>query len=90
MELEQVKDKPNATGPNRPERDIPVKPDKNPDPTQPRPGINDPNKIDPTRIEEPEKTDPTRIKLSRTNDRGRKMTKVSGWDEVMERMKDVH
>lgn len=47
--------------PNTPERDIPAKPDKNPDPTAPRPGGNEPGKVDPTRIEEPGKLDPTRI-----------------------------
>lgn len=47
--------------PVKPEKDIPVKPDKNPDPTKPKPGGNEPNKNDPTRIEEPEKSDPTRI-----------------------------
>jgi len=49
------------TFPVRPEKDIPVKPDKNPDPTLPKPGGNEPEKNDPTRIEEPEKLDPTRI-----------------------------
>jgi|GraSoiStandDraft_46_1057282.scaffolds.fasta_scaffold1614021_1 hypothetical protein len=48
-------------GPVNPEKDIPVKPDINPDPTKPRPGGNEPNKNDPTRIEEPARTDPTRI-----------------------------
>ena len=47
--------------PNKPQKDIPVKPDKNPDPTAPRPGGNEPGKVDPTRIDEPGKTDPTRI-----------------------------
>ena len=47
--------------PNKPDKHIPVKPDKNPDPTKPRPGGNEPDKNDPTRIEEPGKTDPTRI-----------------------------
>lgn len=47
--------------PVKPEKDIPVKPDKNPDITTPKPGGNEPNKIDPTRIEEPQKNDPTRI-----------------------------
>ena len=47
--------------PVRPEKDIPVKPDKNPDPTKPRPGGNEPEKNDPTRIEQPGKIDPTRI-----------------------------
>ena len=45
--------------PNKPT--TPVKPDINPDPTIPRPGGNEPEKNDPTRIEEPQKTDPTRI-----------------------------
>ena len=47
--------------PNQPQKDIPAKPDKNPDPTAPRPGGNEPGKVDPTRIEEPGKNDPTRI-----------------------------
>ena len=47
--------------PVKPEKDIPVKPDKDPDPTKPKPGGNEPEKNDPTRIEEPQKTDPTRI-----------------------------
>ncbi len=47
--------------PNTPDKNIPVKPDQNPDPTRPRPGGNEPGKVDPTRIEEPGKTDPTRI-----------------------------
>jgi hypothetical protein len=49
---------------NRPiktDKNIPVKPDQNPDPTQPKPGGNEPEKNDPTRIEEPNKADPTRI-----------------------------
>ena len=50
------------SSPINPEKEIPVKPDKNPDPTKPGPGVNDPQKVDPTRIEEPEKVDPTRIK----------------------------
>lgn len=55
------KNKEQKTAPVRPEKDIPVKPDKNPDPTKPRPGGNEPEKNDPTRIEEPGKLDPTRI-----------------------------
>jgi hypothetical protein len=47
--------------PVKPEKDIPVKPDVNPDPTRPKPGGNEPEKNDPTRIEQPSKTDPTRI-----------------------------
>lgn len=31
----------------------PVKPDENPYPTRPEPGINEPDKNDPTRIDEP-------------------------------------
>lgn len=49
------------TFPVKPEKEIPLKPDKNPDPTRPRPGGNEPEKNDPTRIEQPEKLDPTRI-----------------------------
>ena len=45
--------------PGKPE--IPTKPDINPDPTKPKPGGNEPEKNDPTRITEPPKTDPTRI-----------------------------
>jgi hypothetical protein len=47
--------------PAKPERKIPGKPDHNPDPTKPKPGGNEPEKNDPTRIEEPQKIDPTRI-----------------------------
>ena len=47
--------------PVKPERDIPAKPDPNPDPTTPKPGGNEPEKNDPTRIKEPPRTDPTRI-----------------------------
>ena len=36
-------------------------PDTDNDPTKPRPGGNEPEKNDPTRIKEPLKTDPTRI-----------------------------
>ena len=45
--------------PNEPEKHIPAKPDKDPDPTKKKP--NEPEKNDPTRITEPPKTDPTRI-----------------------------
>jgi len=51
----------NQQPPVKPEKDIPAKPDQNPDPTQPKPGWNEPEKNDPTRIKEPPKTDPTRI-----------------------------
>ena len=51
----------NNDPPNKPEKHIPVKPDQNPDPTKRKPGQNEPEKIDPTRIKEPGKTDPTRI-----------------------------
>jgi len=47
--------------PVKPEKDIPTKPNPNPDPTKPKPGGNEPRKNDPTRIEQPQKTDPTRI-----------------------------
>ena len=47
--------------PVKPDENIPAKPDQNPDPTRPRPGGNEPQKNDPTRITEPPKTDPTRI-----------------------------
>ncbi len=40
----------------------PAKPDKNPDPTKPIPGINEPEKTDPSRIEEPLKTGLNRSK----------------------------
>ena len=50
-----------SEAPVKPEKDIPVKPDKNPDPTRPIPGGNEPYKNDPTRIEDPQKVDPTRI-----------------------------
>lgn len=56
--------------PVKPEKDIPVKPDKNPDPTKPRPGGNEPEKNDPTRIEQPGKSDPTRIDKVPTKKRG--------------------
>ena len=48
-----------GTPPNKPV--TPAQPDKNPDPTTPRPGGNEPEKNDPTRIEESPKVDPTRI-----------------------------
>jgi hypothetical protein len=47
--------------PVKPEKEIPAKPDTNPDPTKPKPGGNEPEKNDPTRIMEPPRTDPTRI-----------------------------
>jgi hypothetical protein len=34
-----------------PEKSIPMKPDKNDDPTKMKPGANDPKKNDPTRID---------------------------------------
>jgi len=46
--------------PVKPEKNMPAKPYKNPDPSKQDPGP-DPEKVDPTRIEEPEKVDPTRI-----------------------------
>jgi hypothetical protein len=48
--------------PNNPEKSIPLKPDKNPDPTKKT--LNDPKKVDPTRIVEPKKPDPNRTKES--------------------------
>jgi hypothetical protein len=54
-----LKDKLGNGAPNDPEKHIPVKPDKDPDPTKKK--NDDPKKIDPTRINEPEKNDPTRI-----------------------------
>jgi hypothetical protein len=42
--------------PVKPEKNVPVKPDKNPDPTRIKPGVNEPEKTDPTRIE-PQKPD---------------------------------
>jgi hypothetical protein len=47
--------KPNIEPPVRPEKNIPVKPDKNPDPTKQIPGINEPERVDPTRIDNPTK-----------------------------------
>ena len=35
------------------EKNIPVKPDSDNDPTRLKPGVNEPEKIDPTRIDEP-------------------------------------
>lgn len=46
---------------HKPGKDIPAKPDTDPDPTKPKPGGNEPEKNDPTRIEQPSKIDPTRI-----------------------------
>ena len=54
-------DKGNKPTPNEPEKHIPVKKDDDNDHTSPKPGVTDPRKVDPTRIEEPKKTDPTRI-----------------------------
>ena len=79
----------NAETPNDPEKDIPLKPDKNPDQTRPKPGGNEPNKVDPTRIEQPQKTDPTRIGSSKTKIRAHKLTKVNSWEEALEKMKGV-
>jgi hypothetical protein len=79
----------NEINPNNPERDVPTKPDKNPDPTKPKPGGNEPKKNDPTRIEEPQKSDPTRISLSQTRPRPHKLTKVNSWNEALEKMQGV-
>jgi hypothetical protein len=43
--------------PENPEKNVPTKPDKNPDSTQSIPGVNEPGKVDPTRIEKSEKPD---------------------------------
>lgn len=71
--------------PNNPEKEIPAKPDRNPDPTKPRPGGNEPGKNDPTRIQEPPKTDPTRI-ANPMQSRGHKMTRVNSWGEALEKI----
>jgi hypothetical protein len=79
----------NEDSPNDPEKDIPLKPDKNHDPTKQRPGGSEPNKIDPTRIEQPQKLDPTRIAPTPAPPRSKKWTKVNSWDEALEKMKGV-
>jgi len=53
--------KPDSPTPNDPEKYIPTKKDDDNDPTKPEPGVKDPKRTDPTRIEEPPKVDPTRI-----------------------------
>lgn len=56
--MKNQKEKPEKDNPPvKPEKNIPVKPDIDPDPTK----HNDPEKNDPTRIDQPEKNDPTRI-----------------------------
>lgn len=45
--------------PFEPGKDVPAKPDSDPDQTEHN--GHDPEKNDPTRIQEPKKTDPTRI-----------------------------
>lgn len=50
--------------PNQPDKNVPVKPDVNPDPTKIKPGINDPAKQDPTRIDEPSPPSPIEPKSS--------------------------
>ena len=47
--------KPKTDPPVKPEKNVPLKPDKNPDPTKPIPGINEPERVDPTRIDNPTK-----------------------------------
>ena len=42
--------------PNKPEKNNPTKPDIENDPTKSKPGGNEPQKIDPTRIAEPGQT----------------------------------
>jgi hypothetical protein len=59
---QQLMQEPNP--PVIPERDMPVKPDRNPDPTQPKPGGNEPQKTDPTRIDEPPLPKPEQPKTS--------------------------
>lgn len=76
----------NGGPPNNPEKEIPAKPDKNPDPTKPRPGGNEPERNDPTRIQEPTKIDPTRIDQTPPKSRAHKWTRVNNWDEVFEKM----
>ena len=76
----------NAESVNDPEKDMPAKPDKNPDPTTPRPGGDQPNRVDPTRVEEPKKADPTRIGSSQRKSQSHKWTKVNSWDELIEKV----
>jgi hypothetical protein len=45
--------KPQPDAPVNPEKNVPMKPDKNPDVTKTVPGINEPEKADPTRIDKP-------------------------------------
>jgi len=47
--------------PANPEKQMPDREDDDNDPTRPKPGITDPERNDPTRIDDPEKIDPTRI-----------------------------
>jgi hypothetical protein len=49
-----------SPSPNDPKKYIPAKQDDDNDATKPEPGVKDPKKTDPTRIEEPPKVDPTR------------------------------
>ena len=44
--------------PNEPEKNVPVKKDDDNDHTSPKPGVMDPKRTDPTRIDEPGKNDP--------------------------------
>ena len=44
---------PKTDPPVNPDKNIPVKPDKDHDPTRLIPGVNEPEKIDPTRIDNP-------------------------------------
>lgn len=83
----QAPDKGSETPLPNPQKETPAKPDKNPDPTKPRPGGNEPNKVDPTRIEEPKRNDPTRIAPSKGRAQARKWTRVNSWAEAMEKMK---
>lgn len=47
--------------PNQPERNIPTKPDQDPDPTK-----RMPEKVDPTRIPDPAKNDPDPTRINPT------------------------
>ncbi|MDZ4665240.1 MAG: hypothetical protein SGJ15_10215 [Bacteroidota bacterium] len=46
--------------PVNPDKNIPTKPDRNPDPTKIRPGVNEPEKADPTRINNPSIEQPSK------------------------------
>jgi hypothetical protein len=52
-EREDPHKKPGISLPNNPPKNIPEEPDTDNDPTRPEPGVNEPEKNDPTRIDEP-------------------------------------